>query len=210
METSAHVTGQERVLSGSGYSELHSLALHCSNPSQIHSSRDSISDSLKLLPGKVLFEIRSQDSSFHCVCHNLPAYHSFTLQSILIINLGNCFSLGIVLKHQIWSRRYSSVPATDVGGPDISGGDPNGGQRTNSWRPHDLGVTLQSRTLQNFRVAPDGVNHENLRETKVQIKFIKKIVKVHFFFFAFALLFSVRLEAEDGKKTAWPVLLRWS
>ena len=153
METSAHVTGQERVLSGSGYSELHSLALHCSNPSQIHSSRDSISDSLKLLPGKVLFEIRSQDSSFHCVCHNLPAYHSFTLQSILIINLGNCFSLGIVLKHQIWSRRYSSVPATDVGGPDISGGD-----HWPEWRTADQFMeaswSWRDITIENFTKLP--------------------------------------------------------
>ena len=51
------VTGEERGvhLSGSGYSELHSLALHCSNPSsRTHSARDSILESLKLFPSEAL------------------------------------------------------------------------------------------------------------------------------------------------------------
>ena len=97
----------------------------------------------------------------------------------------------------------ASCNATDVGGSDVSRGDQNGGQWTSSWRTHDPGVTLQL-AIENFTKLPrssrpDGVNHENWREIKVQIKFITKKTKVHFFFFAFALLFSVRLEAEDGK-----------
>ena len=177
------VTGEDRGvhLSGSGYSELHSLALHCSNPSRRHSARDK--NLLKLFPREVLY-LKSAHMTQYFYQTFIIVIFSWIAWKRQISSVEETSFSHLVHSNPVMVRAWYLRAATVGGGSGYFWRQQHGGQKTSSWQTHDLGVTIILRTLQNFHVASDGVNHENLREIKVEIKFIR-LNKTSLFFLCF-------------------------
>ena len=168
------VTGEERGvhLSGSGYSELHSLALHCSNPSsRTHSARDSLLESLKLFPREAL-DIKCTPHPYVNRYYPRDSKEAFLVRSIQL-QLGEMISEMV----QAWSRRDCNswrrlrifLEATEWR-TDF--------QRPSSWKAHDLGVTIN---FENFVQLPRTSRRSKSRKlarnrswNKIYWKFDKK------------------------------------
>lgn len=173
------VTGEERGvhLSGSGYSELHSLALHCSNPSsRTHSARDSLLKSFKLFPREAL-DIKY--SPHHCVnqCFiniirgiQKEPFHFYHFNPYTASFWRNDMVVAWSRRDRnSWRRLWIFLEATEWR-TDF--------QRPSSWKAHDLGVTIN---FENFVQLPRTSRRSKSRKlarnrswNKIYWKFDKK------------------------------------